>query len=147
MNYHEEELSKSLGMLFKSGEIREIGNSSTYFNRLAELFPSNGSKIDWCKVDQSVEDTEPQESKSIPRFIEFFDKICTKFSLSGDIIYIGDSATEFALRLSLETLRKALPEILSIPQHHYIVSEKYDWCACLTIEGDMGFGFSHNSVK
>lgn len=142
MNYHEDELRKSLGSLFKSGEIREFGSSSAYFAQLSELFPASGSKINWCKVDRSVEDTESRESMRISKFIEFFNLMCTKFSLTGEIIYLGDSATEFALCMTLETLKNVLPELLVIPQHHYFLSVSNRWCMCFTMEGDMGFGFS-----
>lgn len=146
MNYHENELRKSLGSLFKSGEIREIGSSSAYFAQLSELFPASGSKIDWSKVDQSVENAEPRESMRISKFIEFFNAMHDKLSLTGDIIYLGDSATDFALCMSLETLRNVLPELLGIPQHHYILSMSNGWCVCLTMEGDMGFGFSKRNL-
>lgn len=145
MNFYEAELQKALKSNFESGQLRENGNSLPFFEKLARTFPVIGSKIDWEKVPDSIELVELQESAQINRFIGFFDEVCAKFSLSGDVIYVGDSATEFALESAVDVMKKILPELLSIPQHHYFIGPGYSWCICLTMEGDMAFGFSPRS--
>lgn len=66
----------------------------------------------------------------------------SSFHLIGSVIYVGDSATDFALMGTVEVMQRALPIILEVPQHHYFIGPGYSWCICMTMEGDMGFGLS-----
>lgn len=141
MNFYEMELRKSLKSDFESGLIRVVGDSSQFFGELAQNYPVSGSKIDWAKVPASIERFEDQEPLQIERFMEFFEEVDARFQLLGDIIYVGDSATDFALEASIEDMRRILPTLLKVPQHHYFIGRNYAWCICFTMEGDMGFGF------
>ena len=98
------------------------------------VFPYVGSKIDWKKVTNNVGDKDNE--------IDFFLRIKSKFSLTGNVIYIGDSVTDFALIGSVEDIIKIFPKLLSIPQHHYFLDENFLWCFCFTTEGDVDFGFA-----
>jgi len=141
-NFYESELRKVLRVDFKAHHIRDLGDSSPFFAQLNKAYPTYGSKIDWGRVPGSIERVGGEESLHGEQFIKFFDLIVEKFSLSGDVVYLGDSATDFALAGSLECVRSVLPELLAVPQHHYLVGLGSIWCACLTMEGEMGFGFS-----
>jgi hypothetical protein len=81
-----------------------------------------------------------EKSLQIERFIDFFDEMRSRFDLAGPIFYAGDSATDFALEGAIETIRRVLPKIIDIPQHHYFVGPNCSWCLCMTMEGDIGFG-------
>ncbi|WP_322026160.1 hypothetical protein [Burkholderia sp. BCC1977] len=139
-NFYESELRENLKELFDSGELRVIGNSSEIFKKLADVYPAAGSKIDWNRVPGSVGRVEVKDDLQAERFADFFDEMAAEFALSGDVIYVGDSSTDFALEGAITTIRKILPELLSVPQHHYIVGLGCSWCMCLTMEGDMDFG-------
>jgi hypothetical protein len=141
-NFYEAELRKVLRKEMESHLVREVGDSSHFFAGLMETYPARGSKIDWCRVPGSIERAEEDESVQVEKFTAFFDEIAHKFHLAGDVVYVGDSATDFALTGSLECMRGALPELLSIPQHHYLIGAGSSWCFCFTMEGGMGFGFS-----
>jgi hypothetical protein len=141
-NFYESELRDALMEYLNSGEIRAIGDSSVVFMGLAGKYPADGSKIDWNRVPGSVRRFEGQDDLQAEKFAEFFEEIAAKFSLSGNVIYVGDSATDFALEGQISTIRKILPELLGVPQHHYFVDPGCSWCMCLTMEGDMGFGFA-----
>ncbi|TKC89447.1 hypothetical protein FAZ69_10950 [Trinickia terrae] len=141
-NFYESELREALKEFFNSGGLRVIGESSAVFKKLAGVYPAGGSKIDWTRVPGSVGRVEEQDDLQAEKFAEFFDEMAAKFALSGDVIYVGDSATDFALGGSIATIRKILPELLSVPQHHYIVGPGCSWCICLTMEGDMDFGLA-----
>jgi hypothetical protein len=140
-NFYETELRKSLRVEIESHSVYELGESSPFFEQLAKTYPVYGSKIDWGRVPSSVERIEEEVGVQIEQFIKFFDEMAEKFCLSGDVVYVGDSATDFALKGEVKFIRKALPEILTVPQHHYFIGPNSSWVICFTMEGDMGFGF------
>lgn len=140
-NFYENELHQTLRLEFESDSIREQGESSPFFVQLAQTYPVHGSKIDWGRIPGSIERVENNETSQIESFIAFFDEIMHRFSLSGDVVYIGDSITDFAIMGEIKSIRKALPQLLRIPQHHYLLGPKCSWCLCLTMEGDMAFAF------
>lgn len=105
-NFYETELRKALKPDIQSGRLREIGESSMIFEQLARAYPTNGSKIDWARVPGAIERVEEQDALQAERFVEFFDEMVAKVDLSGDVVYVGDSATDFALEgLKLASLR------------------------------------------
>ncbi len=140
-NFYEAELRHVLHFAMESNRIRDLGNSSPFFAQLMKAYPSCGSKIDWARVPGSVERAEERADFQIIQFVSFFDQVVQKFRLVGDVVYVGDSATDFALAGSMECMREALPELLAIPQHHYLMGPDGSWCMCFTMEGNMGFGF------
>lgn len=140
-NYYETELRRILCAAIESNSIRELGDSSPFFAQLMMAYPTKGSKIDWSRVPDAVERTEQNETLQLEQFIAFFDELVQGAGLAGEVIYVGDSATDFALVGSVECMRKALSELLAIPQHHYLIGSECSWCMCFTMEGDMGFGF------
>lgn len=141
MNFYESELRKVLRPAIDSGCLTEMGDSSSYFSQIMRHYPVDGSKIDWGLVPQSIERCEGEEALRAGRFVEFFDQMVGRFGLVGDVVYVGDSATDFALGGALNCMRDVLRELLAIPQHHYFVGPECSWCLCLTMEGYMGFGF------
>lgn len=140
-NFYEAELRRALQAALESNRIKELGDSSPFFAQLMKTYPASGSKIDWDRVPGSVERFDDEEAIQAVQFTEFFDEIVHKFCLAGDVIYVGDSATDFALTGSMECVREALPELLAVPQHHYLIGPESSWCMCFTMEGGMGFGF------
>ncbi|MDF0584160.1 hypothetical protein [Bradyrhizobium yuanmingense] len=146
-NFYEAELRKALRKEIESHRIRELGDSSPFFAQLTKAYPAGGSKIDWGRVPGSIERVEEDEALQVEQFAKFFDEVIQTFRLSGDVVYVGDSATDFALTGSLECMREVLPELLAVPQHHYIVGPDSSWCVCFTMEGDMGFGFRPSPAK
>jgi hypothetical protein len=146
MNKYETEVRDVLRVLMEANRIRELGESSPFFAQISALYPLDGSKIDWRRVPGSVERSENDEDLHVEQFVGFFDEVTEKFRLAGDVVYVGDSATDFALGASIECMREALPNLLAIPQHHYLIGPESSWCMCFTMEGDMGFGF-HSSYS
>jgi len=138
---YDEELLQEIATEVREGLAKVIPDSGEYFSRLASEFPTTGSRIDWDSVPNAVTAySESVGQQQIDDFIEFFDKTVADHGLEGHVIYMGDSATNVALVLSLTTLRNHLSAFISIPQHHYFVAENFDWCLAFTFEGDMGFG-------
>lgn len=140
-NFFESELRQSLHAAIASNRIREAGDSSFFFARLMDAYPLSGSKVDWTRVPESIEQIEENSSLQVERFLTFFDEIVQRFGLAGSVVYVGDSATDFALEAQLTYMKEALPELLTVPQHHYLIGAESAWCMCFTMEGAMGFGF------
>lgn len=146
-NFYESELRMALRKEIESSHIKELGDSAPFFAKLAKIYPAIGSKIDWGQVPRSIERSEENEALQAEECADFFDEMVQKFHLSGDVIYVGDSATDIALAGSLGYVRAVLCNILTIPQHHYLIAQDYSWCMCFTMEGDMGFGFCPASAN
>jgi hypothetical protein len=147
LSTYEEDFRRALKAQFDAGDIREVGNSDAVFTQLSKTYPASGSKIDWKHVPGAIECTEDDQSLQGERFVAFFEEMRSRFGLTGTVLYVGDSATDFALEGSVEAFRRALPELIAIPQHHYFIGPDFSWCMCLTMEGDMGFGGAITSYR
>ncbi|WFU22087.1 hypothetical protein QA649_28835 [Bradyrhizobium sp. CB1717] len=142
MSTYEQDIRRALKDELDSGCLTEIGLADDIFGLLRKAYPSSGSKIDWRRVPGAIECTDRDGSEQTARFLGFFDEMCGRFELSGPVIYVGDSATEFALAGSLETIRRVSPVLIEVPQHHYFVGPNASWCICLTMENDLDFATS-----
>ena len=142
MNYYEKELKMSLKNMFSSGDIIDAGDSKLIFKRLSQYYPVIGSKLEWERLPDFITRTEYNEDMRIISFVDFFKCVISENKLSGNAIYVGDGLTNFALKGSLDAMKIAIFDIISIPQHHYFIDEEYRWCFCFTMEGDMEFGVS-----
>jgi hypothetical protein len=136
----DDELRLALKAQLESGLLLEAGSAADILRTLSKRFPTSGSKIDWDRVPGAIERSEANETDQLTEFVDFFDEVRTKFNLIGPVIYAGDGPTDLALQGSLDEFRRALSEILTIPQHHYFVGANYAWCLAFTMEGDMAFG-------
>ena len=146
-NFYEKELRQELRHEFESGAIRELGDSSPFFAQLGQAYPAHGSKIDWGTIPGSIERVEADESAQIQSFNAFFEEMVQRFRLSGDVVYVGDSATDFALAGEVQAMHRVLRELLSVPQHHYFLGPECSWCMSFTMEGDMAFGVSPQAAN
>lgn len=140
MSTYQDDLRLALKTEFDANQLREIGDAAAVFDSLSKAYPTKGSKIDWKRVPGAIECVEEDKSLQLERFLEFFDEMCSRFDLAGTVHYAGDSATDFTLEGSVEVLRRVLPKLVEVPQHHYFIGQNCSWCVCLTMEGDMGFG-------
>ncbi|WP_428989917.1 hypothetical protein [Methylocapsa aurea] len=146
-NFYEDEVRKALQAAMASNRLREMDDSSPFFAQLMTAYPATGSKIDWNRVPDSIERSEEDQALHVEQFIAFFDEMVRRVGLAGDVVYVGDSATDFALAGPIENMREALPDLLTVPQHHYLIGPGSSWCMCFTMEGDMGFGFHPSYTK
>ncbi|TWP23463.1 hypothetical protein ETU10_06970 [Apibacter muscae] len=136
-NYYDSDLINSL-----EGNIDfKILLADNYYNLINNKFPFVGSKIDFSKL----KDTQYKKlsiKNKIGDCIEFIDEVLQidRIDLNQDVIYLGDSLTENVYSFSLKNLDKIIPYILDIPQHHYILSEKMEWCIYISFENYIEFG-------
>lgn len=140
MSKYEDEIRQALKTEIDSGRFKEAGAADDVFELLTKNYPASGSKIDWKRVPGSIEYYEEDRSQERTRFVEFFDEMCARYGLNGLVLYVGDGPLNFALAASAVDMRRALPVLLDVPQHHYFVGPNASWCMCMTMEGDMAFG-------
>lgn len=141
-NYFESILESALKNFTDNGEITINHGADAVYDKIYEKFPFSGSKINWKSVDNAIQDLDENEPSQTKSFETFFAAITEKYNLSGKVMYVGDSATDFCIIGTIDSFLSALPSFFSIPQHHYFVDINFSWCMCFTMEGDMGFGFS-----
>lgn len=140
LNYFEKNLLVDLENKISSSELHILGSSEPYFLKLEQHYRVKHNRIDWDRLQVVEKNYEGNSNKQLKGFIEFFTLITEKYYLSEDLIWIGDSAINFAITGSVEVIMSCLNYILDIPQHHYFLSTDYKWCFCFTFEGEMFFG-------
>lgn len=139
MSTYEDDVRLFLQEKFQSGELVEISQSDFVFDLLGRRYPVLGSKIDWKRLPDSIVKSLGCDGSIALEFSGFFNDVCRKENLDGHVFYVGDSATDFAIKGSVSSISESLKVLLEIPQHHYFVGENGDWCMCVTMEGDMAF--------
>jgi len=141
MNYYEQEIINALAA-GKGNVVCTAGGADEVFTRVMERYPVHGSKIDWARVEGSVEEQEWNLDLHSQSFERFFRYAVSRFGLSGEVVYVGDDLTDFALSGSIEAFEGLLGAIFEVPHHHYFLGDDLDWCMCFSMEGSMSFGFS-----
>jgi hypothetical protein len=132
----------NLSTEFKSGSLRHINDSTSIFRLMAEIYPASGSKIAWSNVPGAISDRARCGDQEVEQFITFIRALKLTSTLTTDVTYVGDSATDAAVEGSLDGILAALPKLINVAQHHYLIGPRGAWCACLSMEGDMDFGFA-----
>jgi hypothetical protein len=138
----DDEARIQLSQEFTSGVLRYIGDSIPIFRMLADKYPISGSKIAWSNVHGAIHERNCNGQREVEQFAAFVTGRKLNSTLAADVIYIGDGLTDFAVEGSLENIIAALPILINVAQHHYLIGPKFCWCACWTMEGDMDFGFA-----
>lgn len=144
INSYENEIRQVFGPAFKSGDIKDIGSSDQFFERLEGEYPVFGSKIDWDNTINSFEMCCGNMDRNYvnKKFLDFFNYIININNITGDVIYIGDGLTDFTLFCSMSKMKEIVPYLVeNIPHHHYWISFDFSWCISYTMEGDMAFGY------
>ena len=138
-------LSESLIMTLKpqidASVVTIDNNFDIYFTKVEENFPFFGSKIDWERIKNSVE-IKIDNINSMPEVKNKLKDAIGRFC-SDDatmITVIGDSAMDFALKMTIKSLYSNIEAILELPQHVYIAPKHFDWCVCISMEGYISSG-------
>jgi hypothetical protein len=140
----EEELLDELRRRHASREIEVQPSSAGYFEALERRFPVRGSKIDWERVPGArVLHVEITASEAYFDQAVAFAKenwIAERLDQEQQVVVVGDSAMEVALKMPLRVLETSLRSILRMPEHNYVLAPDASWCMVFTMEGDMCFG-------
>ena len=136
----DDELALEIADLVSAGDVRVLESSDDYIRLLEETYPWGGSKIDWARVPNAIGERN-SDSNDVAGCRAFTLKVLRDHVLSGEVVYISDSALDISLIFSVAKLSKMVPILVQYPQHHYFMEKDAKWCLVFTHEGDMDFGF------
>jgi hypothetical protein len=139
------ELIATLQPQIDSGRVLLDMNFDTCFAQIEKSFPFAGSKIDWAQLKDSIE-LKVDDINSGQEIKEKLKKVLHNFYKSPEamVTVVGDSAMDFALKMTIECLFENIESILELPQHIYILAENANWCVCISMEGYVSFGVKGN---
>lgn len=146
MNRFEKEILEIIDNFGDKSSIEIRSNADYVFRKLQDNFPVSGSKIDWDNVHPRENLTSPLVPITTHDRIKFFSDNIDKYCLIGRAFLIGDSILDFAMEGDPRDFIFILPKFLEIPQHSYVVHEKFTWCFCFSFEGDVDFGFGVHNI-
>lgn len=143
---YEEEMLRRLAVPIAEGKIEVIDDLNAYLAALEASFPFIGSKVDWSKVPGAITvlvDEHGVREDIGNDFAFFLKSIVDSQHLDGPIVFAGDGPMEIVFRSSMNDMLSWIPVLSEIPQHRYVFPYPVvSWCAQLSLEGDMDFGYS-----
>ena len=140
---YDDELIKDLELNKLSTKVEVVENIEYYLNLLEQKFQFNGSRIDWSQIDRHMSE-ELNDEYLLAGLRQFISKIKENHLIDKEVelIYFGDSLTEYGYKFELRDIEQIIVHLLEIPQHHYFVPVQGDWCLCVSYEYYIDFGFS-----
>ncbi|ULO09547.1 rhs-associated protein [Paenibacillus sp. 19GGS1-52] len=144
MSIFDDELVKDLVLNEQNMCVEVIKNPEKYLNIIEQKFEFNGSKIDWLQTNKHHSKESNIESLLTDASL-FITELTEKYLNDNvQVMYLGDSLTEFGYQFEIKDLEQILVYFLDIPQHHYFIPLEGDWCLCISHENYLDFGFSFN---
>lgn len=127
-----------------SGEVEYLNDSNNLFTKILTNYPIDSYRIDWSKIKNKIEFhigvNYPDSVQPIKDCIKI---IITQYRLSEDeYVYVCfDGITEGAFIMQWSTFKEYAHELLTTPQHTYVIPEDAGWCLNYTFENDLYFGY------
>lgn len=142
MSIYDDELLEDLVLKGLNNCVAVIKNPETYLDLIEQKFEFDGSKIDWLKTNKHYSKESNNESLLTDASL-FITELKDKYLKDNvQVMYVGDSLTEFGYQFEMKDIKKILEYFLEIPQHHYFIPLEGDWCLCISYENYLDFGFS-----
>jgi len=148
--WHERQLLGDLEAEISAGAVALIEDAVPLYEKLLEVFPHRAARIDWGRVPGAVHlDGPPERATSnfqlrepATELREFWGRVRLTYNIGNEteVIVLGDGLVSFALRLRVKILTDHLVDILSIPQHTYVVPVDFSWCFHYTVEDEAYWG-------
>ena len=99
-----------------------------------DRLPWVGTGVDWTQVVGThrhwFAESDDEMSAAISEFLSAAPD-------RGHVTHVGDSLSPLVVRISSDELQDALPTLLGIPEHHYLVPDDRSWCGVFRTEGDV----------
>lgn len=140
-DYFDQALREDLKELVAAGRLKLSLDVEHYFSLMKTLLPIRNLRPDWQQMPFLVTEVAEHQQDKTALFRAFFERVVHEFRLSAEAVYVGDSCTDIAVLGDTAALMEVSGCLFSIPQHHYVLAADQSWVMCLTLEGDMGFGF------
>jgi hypothetical protein len=131
-----------------------IQKTDVYFDFISDNFPISANRIDWDKVDNSIdlhiEELDINDTVKLFNSLSiFFEEVAKRYNINSDekIIIIGDNLTEYGYEMKFSLLKQRILYFLQIPQHTYCIFPISKYCLNITFENSFHFGkvTHHNS--
>jgi len=134
MNYFDIELEKHI----KADNIHyeRLPNEAEekLINKIQEKTTFTGSKIDWETLQNATNLSHMDKFLALNEISEKLNSLAVQ-----RVIFLGDSAIEYAYSIAITDLRRSLDIFAEFPQHTYIFPERLNWIACLAFEGHIDY--------
>lgn len=138
-----EEYLETLNEPLRNGRLRVDNDFFGLLDKIWDRFPFVGSTIGWSSVPSSVSGGKVEGADSGLRFQEWFAAVAQTKGLGGIACVVGDGPVELGIVGALPDVVDNLPALTDLPQHTYVMSyPDCEWCACLSFEGCMDFGYA-----
>lgn len=129
-----------------SGEVEYLNDSTIFFQMLVTNYPIGFYRIDWNQVKNKIEFyIGLNYPESIQPIKDCINKIILKCLINDDeFVYVCfDGITEGAFKMRWNTFKEYAHEILTTPQHTYVIPEDASWCLNYTSENYLYFGYAN----
>ncbi|NWE14389.1 hypothetical protein [Pseudomonas yamanorum] len=130
MNHFDTELEKSLKTDNIHYERLPNKDEKRLINKIQRKITFAGSQIDWKTLQNATDLSHMEKSLALTEISEKLNSLAVQ-----RVIFLGDSAIEYAYSIAITDLRRALDIFAEFPQHTYIFPERLNWIACLAFEG------------
>lgn len=134
MNHFDTELEKSLKTDNIHYERLPKKDEKNLINKIQQKISFSGSQIDWKILQNATDLSHIDKSLALSEISEKLNNLGVQ-----RVIFLGDSAIEYAYSIATADLRRALDIFAELPQHTYIFPERLHWIACLAFEGHIDY--------
>jgi len=130
MSYFDDDLIKYLNV----NNIKYVklsgGDHDKISSEVQKKFKFIGSQIAWASMENATNLNGVDRSKAL----NIIAKKLKDLSIEN-VLFLGDSAIDYAYCINVSYVNKAMQIFSEIPQHTYVLSEDFCWIACISAEG------------
>jgi hypothetical protein len=143
---YNEVLLQHLDVPLRDGRIAVTADVDGLLIALEMAFPFPRNRLDWDRVPGAIREGDAGIRNASERFVEFMKRLIAEEHLAGTVFVIGDGPVDLAVSGDVRDIVNYLPQLTEAPQHTYVFPfPKVAWCASLSFEGWMDFGYALSS--
>lgn len=136
-------LLRVLSEPLEHGLISRVADVDPLFDALGRSFPTLGNSIDWKRVPRAISAGGLWLEDAAEKFSLFVAALVAKEKLTGSAHILCDSVDNAAFGGELDKLLPWLRFIAELGENTYVIpGPEVTWCAHLSFEGWMDFGFA-----
>ena len=153
-----DDLMRQLKEWVDRGDVSPAHGNQAYFDLLEAKYPIGLNRIDWRGVpSHQVVDVLPMEDGLEISFESHVHKLISSrvalvellasgsVDASDSVIWIGDGC-DLCLHMTVGTFLECYVVLFASSQHSYVIPANAEWCLNYTLEGQLFFGKTENSI-
>lgn len=129
---------------YEKGYVQYINDSHQYFVVIMQKYPISSYRINWNDIQHisfHISEKYPLSKHEIKKNIECI------FNENGineqeNIYVLFDGYIEGCLYMTVREFYTHCTELLTFPQHTYVIPKDASWCLNYTMEHDLFFGYA-----